>query len=48
MRGRPGEVRVEFAGNEPPVPGEDGIGLGHTGNLLKRSTAESLTDLSKG
>ena len=34
---------VEFARNQPPVPGEDGIGLGDTGDLLKSSTAESLT-----
>ena len=39
---------IEFAGNQPPVPGEDGIGFGDTGDLLKRSTAEPLTDLSKG
>ena len=51
-RGRPGERRelgaIEFAGNEPPVLGEDGIRLGDTGDLLKRSTAESLADFSKG
>src|SRR5215472_13912070 len=34
---------VEFAGNQAPVPGEDGIGFGDTGDLLKRITAESLT-----
>ena len=39
---------VEFAGNEPPVPSEDGIGFGDTGDLLKRSPAESLTDFSQG
>jgi hypothetical protein len=38
---------VEFAGNESAVPGEDGIGFGNTGNLLKSSAAESLTDLSE-
>src|SRR5215471_2057027 len=39
MRGRPGEVRdlepSNFAGNEPPVPGEDGVGLGDTSDLLR-------------
>ena len=39
---------VEFAGNQPPVPGEDGIGLGDTGDLLKCSAAESLADFSEG
>ena len=39
---------VEFSSNEPPVPGEDGIGFGDTGDLLKRSTAESLADFSQG
>jgi hypothetical protein len=51
MRGRPVEAElgaVEFAGNQPPVPGEDGIGFGDTGGLLKRRTAETLTGLSKG
>ena len=28
--------------------GEDGIGFGDTGDLLKRSAAQSLTDLSEG
>jgi hypothetical protein len=39
---------VEFAGNEPPVPGEDGIGSGDAGDLLKRSAAEPPTDLNEG
>jgi len=39
---------VEFAGNEPAVPGEDGIGLGDTGDLLKRGPAEPLADFSEG
>ena len=39
---------VELAGNEPPVPGENGVGLGDTGDLLKRSAAELHTDLSEG
>ena len=38
----------EFAGNEPPVPGEDGIGFGDTDDLLKRSPAKSLTNFSEG
>ena len=51
MRGRPGEERnlepVKFAGNEPLVPGEDGIRFGDRGDLLKRSPAEPLADLSQ-
>ena len=39
---------VELSGNESPIPGEDGIRLGDTGNLLKRGAAEALTDLSEG
>jgi len=39
---------VEFAGNEPAVPGEDGIGFGDTGDLLERRATEPLADLSKG
>ena len=52
MRGRPGEVRdlkpFKFAGNEPPVPGEDGVGFGGTGDLLKCSPVEPLADFSEG
>jgi hypothetical protein len=52
MRGRPGEERnlepSNLLGNEPPVPGEDGIGLGDTGDLLKCSPAEPFADFSKG
>ena len=52
MRGRPGEERnlepVKFSGNEPLVPGEDGIRFGDTGDLLKCSPAEPLADLSQG
>src|SRR3954469_22254436 len=52
LRGRPGEVRncraIEFAGNEAPVPGEDGIGLVDTGDLLKCSPAEPFADFSRG
>jgi len=39
---------VELAGNEPAVPGEDGIGFGDAGDLLKRSPAEPLADFSEG
>ena len=39
---------VKFAGNEPPVPGEDGIGFGHTGDLLKRIPTEPFADFSEG
>ena len=38
---------IELAGNEPPVPGEDGVWFGHAGHLLQSFTAESLPDLSK-
>ena len=51
MRGRPGEVRdlkPSNSGDEPPVPGEYGIGFGDTGDLLKRSPAEPLADYSEG
>ena len=39
---------VELIGDELPIPSEDGIGLGDTGDLLKSRSAESLTDLSEG
>ena len=39
---------VEFAGNEPPVPSEDGLGFGDTGDLLKRSATEPFADFSEG
>jgi hypothetical protein len=38
---------VEFAGNEPAVPGEDGIGFGDTGHVLERRATEPLADLSQ-
>ena len=34
--------------NEPAVPGEDGIWLGHIGDLLKGSPAEPPADFSEG
>jgi hypothetical protein len=39
---------VKFAGNEPAVPGEDGIGFGDTGDLLKCSPAEPFANFSEG
>jgi hypothetical protein len=39
---------VEFAGDEPPVPGEEGLGIGDTGHHLERGPAEPIADLSKG
>jgi hypothetical protein len=39
---------VELVGNEPAVPGEDGIGFGDTGDLLERSATEPFADLSEG
>jgi hypothetical protein len=39
---------VKFAGNEPPVPGEDSIRFGDTGDLLKCRPAEPLADFSQG
>ncbi len=33
---------VEFAGDEPPVPGEDGLWFGDTGDLLKRARPSRL------
>ena len=37
-----------ICGNKPPIPSEDGIWLGDTGDLLKSRAAESLADLSQG
>jgi hypothetical protein len=39
---------IKFAGNGPPIPGEDGIGFGDTGDLLKCSPAEPIADFSEG
>ena len=39
---------VKFAGNEPPVPGEEGIGFADTGDLLKCSATEPSADFSEG
>ena len=38
---------VEFAGDQPPVPGQDCVGLGHAGYLCQRLASESLTDLGQ-
>src|SRR6516165_10893042 len=38
---------IELAGDEPPVPGEDGVWFGHAGHLLQSFAPESLADLSK-
>jgi hypothetical protein len=45
--GDSGQVAVAFAGNRPPLPGEDGTWLGDTCDLLKNRTAESLADLGQ-
>ena len=38
---------VEFAGDQPPVPGQDCVWLGHAGYLCQRLASESLTDLGQ-
>jgi hypothetical protein len=38
---------VKFAGNEPTVPGDDGVGFSDTGDLLKRGPAEPFADFSQ-
>ena len=52
--GKPGSASIgtalgtiELAGNEPPVPGEDGVWFGHAGHLLQSFAPESPPDLSK-
>ena len=37
-----------ICGNQPAVPGGDGIWLGDTDDILERSAAESLADFSEG
>jgi hypothetical protein len=39
---------VEFAGNEPAVPGENRIGFSDAGYLLERRATEPLANISKG
>jgi len=39
---------VELAGNEPAVPGEDGLWFGYAGHVLERAATEPFTDLSEG
>src|SRR5215472_4269492 len=38
---------IKLAGDEPPVPGEDGVWFGHAGRLLQSFAPESLADLSQ-
>src|SRR5215469_259791 len=38
---------IKLAGDEPPVPGEDGVWFGHAGHLLQSFAPESLADLRK-
>ena len=38
---------IELAGDEAPVPGEDGVRFGHAGHFLQSFAPESLADLSK-
>ena len=39
---------IKFAGNEATVPGEDGVGLSDTRDLLKCSPAEPFANFSEG
>jgi len=39
---------IELLGDEPSIPGQDGVGFGDTGDLLKCSPAEPLTNFSEG
>src|ERR1035438_1826220 len=39
---------VELTGDQPPVPSQDRVGLGHTGHLRQSPTAESLAHFSQG
>jgi hypothetical protein len=51
MRGRPMSRRCFEPSNlcamSPAIPGGDGVGPGHTSDLLQRLPAESLTDLGQ-
>src|SRR5215469_2297357 len=54
LGGNPGSARtatglgtIKLAGDEPPVPGEDGVWFGHAGHLLQSFAPESLADLRK-
>jgi hypothetical protein len=38
---------IKFPGDQPPVPGEDGIGFGDKGDLLEGTATEALADLSE-
>jgi hypothetical protein len=39
---------LKFAGNEPPVPGEDGVGFSDTGDLPECGPAEPSAEFSEG
>ena len=38
---------IELAGDQPPVPGENRVWLGHAGHLLQSFAPDPLADLSK-
>lgn len=38
---------VELAGDQPTIPGQDGVWFGNTGNLCKMFPAKALGDLGK-
>src|SRR5215469_7079950 len=38
---------IELAGDEVPVPGEDGVWFGYAGHLLQSFAPESLANISK-
>jgi hypothetical protein len=51
LRERPVKCGISsrrICGQSAAVPGEDGIWFGDTGDILKRSPPEPLTDLSEG
>jgi hypothetical protein len=45
IRAAPGSI--ELAGNQPPVPAEDGIWLGYTRHFDQILTADSLANLGQ-
>ncbi len=42
-----GSRTIELAGDKPPIPSENGVWFGHTGDLLQSFASESLADLGK-
>src|SRR5947209_5965210 len=51
----PGSARVraasgtiELAGNQPPIPGQDGVRLGRAGHWLQSLASKSFSDLGQG